>query len=258
MAKLEAKHYEYLNKYLDELEPRLTYSNNRLEEDGITIDEFYVKRPKVLRDNIKVFKMILKKVNYIRELRHAYLNETNKKIKLEKGHELNANSKLTENFIIAIANIINKNAANRYLSKGYRTIDNNVKFDGKYPIEESKNIPKKMSELLNNYYGPWSELDVFEREARFHIEFLRIHPFDDGNGRTSRLLLNYNLLLQGHAPVLLPADIKKDYFDARNREDIEWIKELFEKESEKELQTLNSLIEDYEEENEREYLLWVK
>jgi len=147
MAKLEAKHYEYLNKYLDELEPRLTYSNNRLEEDGITIDEFYVKRPKVLRDNIKVFKMILKKVNYIRELRHAYLNETNKKIKLEKGHELNANSKLTENFIIAIANIINKNAANRYLSKGYRTIDNNVKFDGKYPIEESKNIPKKMSEL---------------------------------------------------------------------------------------------------------------
>ena len=128
-------------------------------------------------------------------------------------------------------------------------------FDGIYPIEKVANIKNKMNELLDNYYGEWSELDVFEKEAKFNIEFLRIHPFEDGNGRTSRLLLNYNLLLQGHAPVVFPANIKEDYFDARNKENVDWIKTLFENESKKELKALDELIKDYEEESEREYLL---
>ena len=62
-------------------------------------------------------------------------------------------------------------------------------------------------------------------------------------------------MIQGHAPVVFPAKIKEEYFDARNKENVEWIKDLFEKESEKELKAVDSLIKDFEEEKEKEKLL---
>ena len=143
-----------------------------------------------------------------------------------------------------------------YISNGYRTIGEGVKLQGKYPIESPKNIPEKMKELLEKYYNEWSKLDIFEREALFNIEFLRIHPFEDGNGRTSRLILNYNLLRQGHAPVLIQEKDREDYYNARNKEDVKWIKDLFEKESQKELQYLNEQIEKFE--NKTKKSRWFK
>lgn len=266
MAKLEEKHYEYfrneefLEKYKTLLQNRLTFSNNKLEEDGLKIDELYAaEHADTLDDNIEALGIVFEQVKFMYDLWESFKKTTDIEKKKKLSELIKNNRKLTEDFIIDIANTINQNAANGFLSKGYRTIDNDVMFDGKYPIEKSKNISKKMKELLDNYYGPWSELDVFEREAKFNIEFLRIHPFDDGNGRTSRLLLNYNLLLQGHAPVLLPSKVKKKYFDARNKEDVQWIKNLFEKESEKELKVINHLIDKlinkYNAESERGYTL---
>ena len=52
---------------------------------------------------------------------------------------------------------------------------------------------KDIKRLLYKYNNTWSSLDYLKREALFHLEFIRIHPFEDGNGRTGRLLLNYNL-----------------------------------------------------------------
>ena len=260
MAKLGEKHYKYLrnqeflDEYVRELENRITYSNNKLEEDGLEINEFYAaEHIDTLRDNLKAFELILDKIKFIYDLYEAFKKETDMEKKKKISYHIKNNRNLTEDFIIEIANNINKHAP--YISQNYRTIDNGVKFGEKYPIENAANIKTKMAELLDNYYGAWSELDVFEKEAKFNIEFLRIHPFDDGNGRTSRLLLNYNLLLQGHAPIVFPANVKEDYFDARNKENVNWIKDLFEKESEKELKVLDKLIEEYEEEKEKEKLL---
>lgn len=262
MAKLEARHLKYLrnqeflDEYVRELENRITYSNNKLEDDGLEINEFYAaEHSDTLRDNLKAFTMVLEKIKFLYDLWEALKKETDLEKKKKISYHIKNNRKLTEEFIIEIADTINKHTASGFISKGYRTIDNGVMFEGIYPIEKVSNIRKKMSELLDHYYGDWSELDVFEKEARFNIEFLRIHPFDDGNGRTSRLLLNYNLLLQGHAPVVFPANIKEDYFDARNKENVDWIKNLFEEESKKELKVLDELIKDYEEENEKEKLL---
>ena len=260
MAKLEAKHYKYLKndefleRYMTLLQNRLTYSNNKLEEDGLVIDELYIaEHADTLDDNIEALGMVLGQIRFIFELSESLKNTEDLEKKKKISSLIKSNKMLTEEFIIDLADTINRHAP--YISNGYRTTGDNVLFDDKYPIEKPKNIPEMMKKLLYDYYNTWNDLDIFEREAKFNIEFLRIHPFEDGNGRTSRLLLNYNLLIQGHAPVILPSKIKEEYFAARNKEDVQWIKNLFENESEKELTALDRKIEEYENQYERARLL---
>ena len=222
MTKLDQRQKEYLNnpdflqKYLEILNTRLVYSNNRIDSNNQK--SYDNANEYTLNDNLEALNILL--------------------------NNLYNKQPLTEELITTVANTINKHAM--YISDNYRTLGEGIKFQDKYPIESPKNIKIKMQELLNKYYGEWSKLDTFEREARFNIEFLRIHPFEDGNGRTSRLLLNYNLLREGHAPVLIPQELREEYFTKRNEEDIPWIKELFEKESQKEQTILNNLIDEYE------------
>lgn len=226
MAKLGERELEYfknqkfLNQYIQILTSRLIYSNNLMEEDNGPVENLYdFHNISVLNDNYNAFNLLFNKM---------YSN----------------NNLLTEDLIIEVANTINTHSM--FISNGYRKIDNDVKFENKYSIEKSDNISDAMKKLLDKYYNEWSKLDIFEREALFNIEFLRIHPFEDGNGRTSRLILNYNVIRQGHAPILIPAYIREDYFHARNIGDVKYISKLFEEESKRELSAINMLIDDYE------------
>ena len=58
------------------------------------------------------------------------------------------------------------------------------------------------------------ELNAIELAAWTHAEFVRIHPFVDGNGRTSRLLMNYQLLINGYLPVSVAKENRLDYYNA--------------------------------------------
>ncbi len=236
MAKLEQRHIEYLKDqeflrmYLQLLNTRLVYSNNIIENDNEPIGRLYDNANVLtLNDNYKAISILFKKL-------------------YEKDDK-----PLTEDLIIKIADTINKHAM--YISNGYRTNGDNHKLDDKFPIADSKDIPRDMKKLLDDYYGKWKDLDVFEREALFNIEFLRIHPFEDGNGRTSRLLLNFNLLKQGHAPVLIKEALRQQYFKARDYFDDVWIKQMFESLSKEELYALDQLINSYEEDNRNDYMI---
>ena len=67
---------------------------------------------------------------------------------------------------------------------------------------------KKNKEAMAQETVDWTAL--FHSFARHHIEFERIHPFLDGNGRTGRLLLTYEMISLG----LIPADIR---YEERSR-----------------------------------------
>ena len=119
-----------------------------------------------------------------------------------------------------------------FISNNYRTT--NPQFEDDYSVEEAQKIPEKMQELINNYNDNWSSIGIFKREALFNVELIRILPYEDGNGRTSRLLLVYNMLRQGHAPIAMKEETRKEYFEALKRRDINYLKKLFIKESQQE------------------------
>ena len=47
-----------------------------------------------------------------------------------------------------------------------------------------------------------------------HAEFVKIHPFLDGNGRTSRLIMNYQLMSEGFPAISVAKEDRLEYFKA--------------------------------------------
>ena len=77
------------------------------------------------------------------------------------------------------------------------------------PVQE---IPKKLGEFFDwlNKYDP--KKNVVEFAAMTHYKLVSIHPFADGNGRISRLLLNYILFKYDYPLVLIKNNDKRAYF----------------------------------------------
>ena len=57
-------------------------------------------------------------------------------------------------------------------------------------------------------------LDPIELAAWTHAEFVKIHPFTDGNGRTSRLIMNYQLMKNGYLPISIDKKDRLSYYEA--------------------------------------------
>ncbi len=119
--------------------------------------------------------------------------------------------------------------------------------DTNIPISRPLDIANDMKTLIENYNSMWEKLDPFEKEARLHISFIRIHPFEDGNGRTGRLILNYNLLRQSLAPVIITTDLEEYYHSYIQNEDVEGLANLFRIQSIRENEVIGELYARYEE-----------
>ncbi|MBO0588408.1 Fic family protein [Sporosarcina sp. E16_8] len=78
-------------------------------------------------------------------------------------------------------------------------------------------IKEKMEELISLHDGEAESLHPIERAARLHIIFVGIHPFIDGNGRASRLLLNLDLMKDGFPPIVIKTENRLSYYDALDK-----------------------------------------
>ena len=90
---------------------------------------------------------------------------------------------------------------------------------------------------------------IAELAAWTHAEFVKIHPFQDGNGITARLLLNYQLMLNDYPPINIKKDNVREYFDTLEiyalKDDIKPFTDLVQDNIEKSLDKFVNMYEDY-------------
>jgi Fic family protein len=106
----------------------------------------------------------------------------------------------------------------------YKSTPNSVRLQNgeifHYPSPDETKI--QMPELVAWYNEHSTKEHPLLLAALLHYRFVRIHPFDDGNGRIARLLMNY-VLLRHHLPMVVIKSAEKDkkaYLASLNRADI--------------------------------------
>lgn len=104
----------------------------------------------------------------------------------------------------------------------------NIIIDGIYRNEEvvisgASHIPPARNEMyiqIKNFFADLmykKDLNPIELAAWTHAEFVRIHPFQDSNGRTSRLIMNYQLMSYGFLPISIAKENRLDYYNALDK-----------------------------------------
>ncbi|MFQ9678387.1 MAG: Fic family protein, partial [Eggerthella lenta] len=129
---------------------------------------------------------------------------------------------MSERLVKEIARAINKNINE---IGGYRTVS--VLIRGAEHIPPKPNQVNQLMMQLVYEYNHDDDVDPYLREARFHIRFERIHPFEDGNGRTGRILVNRGLLQAGLAPVVVPFERRAEYLAMLAGGDPDGLAEMF-------------------------------
>ncbi len=89
--------------------------------------------------------------------------------------------------------------------------------------------PNEMYSQIKYFYSELnrSDLNPIELAAWIHAEFVRIHPFTDGNGRTARLIMNYSLMSCGFLPVNISTADRLNYYESLDKYASERILEPF-------------------------------
>jgi Fic family protein len=135
---------------------------------------------------------------------------------------------LTENFIRELHSLLLKDSYKESINEEGKIVSRRISA-GKYKSNPNhvltatgetfyfatpEETPAKMYDLLNWYKEKTEEKDVnpIFIAAEFHYKFIRIHPFDDGNGRTARIVMNFILMQFGFPPVIIKTQDKENYF----------------------------------------------
>ncbi|MBK7964249.1 MAG: Fic family protein [Bacteroidetes bacterium] len=106
----------------------------------------------------------------------------------------------------------------------YKKFPNSVQLENGeiFNYTSPEDTPSEMHELIKFYltHSRSNETHKVWLAAMLHYKFVRIHPFDDGNGRVARLLMNYVLLKHDYPPCIIKDSEKKDYLFALNKADV--------------------------------------
>ena len=160
--------------------------------------KFTQKNAKSIRDeNLKVALDMIKGLRYVKESKKgvslSYLLELHKIIMAEYEQKNPGRFRQNQAYI--------------YL-KSYEKVEE-IGFRPPAPHE----IEKKLAELAKWYNENMGNLNAIELAALLHLRFYMIHPFEDGNKRMSRLLVNKAFFDSGY-PMLNVSKETQGYFDA--------------------------------------------
>lgn len=106
----------------------------------------------------------------------------------------------------------------------YKTRLNSVitRYGDQFEYATPEETPALMSDLVDWYNDAErsGKFTPIELAAIFHYRYIRIHPFEDGNGRIARLMVNYILTRHDYPMIVVRSRKKKEYLEALHRTDL--------------------------------------
>ena len=175
-----------------------TYNSNAIEGNTLTLKET---------------KVVLEGITIGGKTMREHLEVINHKEAIEFLEELvQYNNELTEMDIKNIHAIVLKGIDNE--NAGRYRIENVIISGASHIPPDAIIVPESMEKLIYRY-DEWKEkYHPIIVAALLHAEFVKIHPFIDGNGRTARLLMNFEVMKNGYPPIIIKNEERHKYYDA--------------------------------------------
>ena len=166
------------------------------------------------------------------------MKASNVGLKMMQEQALIKDMPLTQNFIRQLHKVLLREDYTVYrdLSGGmqagyvihagqYKTRPNSVitRYGDRFEYASPEETPALMADLVDWYNEEEvkGKLSPVELAALFHYRYIRIHPFEDGNGRIARLMVNFILARHDYPMIVVRSRDKKNYLEALHRADLE-------------------------------------
>lgn len=176
---------------IDRFTANFTYETNAIEGNSLTLKDVTM----ILHE---------KKTIKGKDLREIYetLN-TREAMELVFSNKLKVKAK----DIIKLHNILVKDTG---VAVGYKKLPNFL-LGRQIETTPPENVEGEMNKLIE-WFHKNERIHPLQRASVFHGKFEKIHPFDDGNGRVGRLLINIMLLNNNYPPLIIRKSQRLSYF----------------------------------------------
>lgn len=195
----EEKEIQLRGRIYNHVQVEMTYHSNHIEGNSLSLEQtrfMYETEQISLQDSPVPVDDIIETSNHFRAIDYV----------IDK-----ATRPLSEGMIKHLHLILKSSttdAAKPWFAVGdYKKLPNEV---GGRQTSAPENVPNDMQALIR-HYAP-KEHHSLNQILEFHVQFERIHPFQDGNGRVGRLIMFKECLANGIVPFIITDDLKLFYY----------------------------------------------
>ncbi len=183
-----------LKDLFDRFTVNFTYESNAIEGNSLTLKDVAM----VLHENTSIKGKSLREIYETRNSREVVDLILKKKFKATEKNALKMHTMLVKDMQIPT---------------GYKTVPNYIQYREVVTTSPEK-VPTAMKELFNWFEKNKGKMHPLQLAAKFHGHFESIHPFEDGNGRVGRFLMNVILVNAGYPPIIIRKTQRISYFNA--------------------------------------------
>lgn len=208
---------EALKKIQDAFDIEYTYESNRIEGNTLTLQETALVVNEGVTISGKSMREHLEAINHAEAI--SYIKDIAKQ-------DIEISERTIKEIHALILHGIDRDNAGRY-----RNVPVMISGSTHMPPQ-----PYLIEKLMEDFIHRFKQMEAENVHpvliaAYLHDELVRIHPFIDGNGRTSRLLMNLYLLRHGYVIITLKGsnDAKVSYYMALEKSHTEHLPEEFQK-----------------------------
>ncbi|MDP2691765.1 MAG: Fic family protein [bacterium] len=191
----------HLQKLKEQFQVEMTYNSNGIEGNTLTLNETYWVFQEGMTVKGKSLKEHLEVKDHKRALEKLYQL-------VESPTELDFSEHFVRELHQAVIELSEEGD-----DHGYRQTDVFISGSDHKPVEPGV-LPQQMKQLIRWVRNEQHRYHPIEFAALFHHQFVHIHPFLDGNGRTARLLMNLFLMRTGFPLVIILKNDRQKYYRA--------------------------------------------